>query len=127
MYENGIDRLLNLMGIDFNAIVSNWLDETIKNINAQNPSIPESELALFRETLRQNIDIKELHNRYAAIYNRYFTQDEIAELIKFYENPLGQKALAADQQINQDIQAISVAYFESISNEVIQEMVAEES
>ena len=127
MYENEIRKLFNLMGTDFNALVSNWLDETIKNVKEQHPDIPESDAALFRDTIRKNIDIENLRNQYAAIYKRYFTQEEIAGLIKFYESPLGRKSINANQQITQESQAISVVYFESLSNEVIEELVAENS
>jgi len=127
MYENEVNKLLNLMGIDFNGIVLNWLDETIKNVKEQHPEIPESDLVLFQEAIHKNTDIENLRNQYAAIYKRYFSQDEIVGLIKFYESPLGRKSISANQQITHGSQAIGVAYFESLSNEVIKELVAENS
>jgi len=115
------------MGINFNTIVSNWLDVTIKIVTEQHPEIPEADMALFREAIRKNMDIENLRNQYAAIYKRYFTQEEIVGLIKFYESPLGRKSINANQQITQEHQAISVAYFESLQNEVIKELVEENS
>jgi len=127
MYENEINKLLNMMGIDLNVVVSNWLEETIKNIQAQNPNFSASDLALFRDMIKKNVDIESLRSLYAAIYKNHFTQEEIAGLIKFYESPLGRRSIEANLKINQESQASIETYINSLAQEVAEELIEEDS
>ena len=110
------------MNIDFNAIVSNWLDETIKNVKEQHPDVPEDYITLFRETILKNLDIENMRNHYAAVYKRYFSQEEISRFIAFYENPLGKKSAKVNPQITQESMVHCQAYIDSLVKEVLEEI-----
>ena len=120
-----INKLFNLMGLDLNAVVSPMLESMAENIR-KNPDIPAS-FWKFWDEYRKNPDIESLRNLYVDIYKRHYTQEEIAGLIRFYETPLGRKSTEKNQQITQECQTIGAAYFESLAQEVAEELLAEDS
>jgi hypothetical protein len=127
MYENEINKLFNMMGLDFSAIASQMLEECIKNAQEQNPDVPESEITSFRDMFRKNMDIEILRNLYVTVYSRHYTLEEILGLIKFYESPLGRKSIQVDQKIFQETQAVTEAYYKSLAKEIFEELMEENS
>jgi len=122
-----IDKLFNLMGIDFNAMVSTMVEDMKENAKKQSPDIPDSFWDSFWGKFRKELDNESPRNFLVDIYKRHFTDDEIAGLIKFYESPLGHKSAKVNQQITQETQAISVSYFESLGKEIAKELIVEDS
>ena len=118
-----INRLFDLMGLDFNAMASAVLENMIKDLDEKNMNIPAS----FWDKYRKNPDSESLRNLYVDIYKRHYTQEEIAGLIKFNESPIGRKSAEVNQQITQESQAISEVYFQSLIKEVVEELLAEDS
>jgi hypothetical protein len=127
MYENEINKLLNMMGLDFNAIASQMLEVVIENIKEKNPNISASDIVSFQNMAYKNMDIESLRNQYVIIYNNHYSREEIAGLIAFYESSLGRKSPLVNSQISQESDAVYQAYFESLSKEVIEELAAEDS
>lgn len=125
---NEINKLFDLMGIDINTMAStgleNMIENMVNNIKEKFPDthIPES----FWDKYRKNPDTESLRKLLAAIYERHYTQEEIAGLIKFYESPLGRKSVQANAQITQESQANAIAYYESLVQEVVKELIEEE-
>jgi len=136
-YENEteINKLFDIMGLDFNAMASQmieaWMEDCIKNVQEQNPNTPASEITSFKDMCYKNMDIEILRNLYVAIYNRHYNQEEIAGLIAFRESPLGRKSVQVEPKITQEIQTVSQAYGESlgkeIGKEIVEELMAENS
>jgi hypothetical protein len=118
-----INKLFGLMGTDFNALASAMLESMIQNINEKIPDVPAS----FWDNYRRNLDTESLRKSYMDIYKRHFTPQEMSGLIKFYESPLGRKSVKCGQQITQESQAASEAYFNSLVKEVVEELLAENS
>jgi hypothetical protein len=119
---NEINKLFDLMGIDFDTITSAMLESMIENVKEKIPDIPAS----FWDKYRKNLDTESLRTSYVDIYKRHYTQEEIADLVKFFESPLGRKSTKVELQIAQEFQAINAAYFESLAKEVVEEMLAED-
>jgi hypothetical protein len=117
------NKLFALTGTDFNVLASTMLESMIQNISEKIPDIPAS----FWDKHRRNLDTESLRGSYTDIYKRHFTPQEISGLIKFYESPLGRKAAKCEQQITQEGQAASEAYFNSLVKEVMEELLAEDS
>jgi hypothetical protein len=118
-----IEKLFTLMGIDFHAIAIFMLDSFIENLKQMPDAyvIPKE----FWEKKRNNIDFRELKKGYIEVYAQRYTLEEISQLIKFYESPIGKKSLIANQKITQEIQENMQIFFEKLGEEVANEIFEE--
>ena len=78
-----IRRLLDLTGGV--RVGERLLDRLFEAERRSMPEVPES---VWQEA-RRAFETSELVELIAAVWDRHFTQDEIRELIAFYESPLG--------------------------------------
>lgn len=62
-----------------------------------------------------------------AIYDKHFSDEEIRGLIKFYETPLGQKAVAALPQISNEVREAAKSWGENLGQKAMQDVLAEHS
>jgi hypothetical protein len=118
-----IIKLFNLLGLDVNSIASEMFEYLVENSKETMPDIPAS----YWDKYRNSLDTESLYNNYVAIYKRHYTDGEIADLIRFYESPLGSKSIKANQQITQETQANAQVYFESLGKKVATELLSEDS
>jgi hypothetical protein len=51
------------------------------------PRVPEK----FWEKYRQLISVDELRDRLVSVYDKHYTSEELNELLKFYDSPIGKK------------------------------------
>lgn len=51
----------------------------------------------------KKLSIKLVNEEMVNIYDKHFTQDEIKDLIKFYESPTGEKLLETTPEISKDL------------------------
>ena len=80
-----IRELIHLSGqADMQALATKSIIGYFKN---QHPDVPET----FWVKFEQGIDPGEFIDMMVPIYERHFTADEIKELIKFWQSPVGQK------------------------------------
>jgi hypothetical protein len=126
MFES-INKLFNLMRIDFGALASQMLEAGIKFVQEQNPDVPASEWASLQNMANNYTAIEILRNSFVTIYNHHYNREEIYGLITFYESPLGRKSAKVYPQITQESQIANQAYFESLGKEVAEELIAENS
>jgi hypothetical protein len=118
-----INKLFNLTGLDVHAVASGMFEYLVENSKETMPDIPAS----YWDKYRNSLETESLYNNYVAIYKRHYTDEEIADLIKFYESPLGSKSVKANQQITQETQANAQVYFESLGKAVATELLTEDS
>lgn len=82
-------------------IIDSILDERTDLTEAERKSLRETLIVKaeeyaknFQEKLMQKLNYAEMVNEIAAaVYDKYFTLDEIKDLIAFYQTPTGQKTL----------------------------------
>ena len=81
----------------------------------------------LREEVPQRVQYEAKVGRlYLDEYDQYFTEDEIRDLIVFYQSPLGQKFLGFGPKVSSTLQQKVGAELESQTLSVTQEIVAEE-
>jgi uncharacterized protein len=59
------------------------------------------------------------------IYDRHFSGEEIKGLIKFYETPLGQKAVSELPQVSNELREAGKSWGEKVGHQAMQEVLAE--
>jgi len=105
--ERDIQRLMELL--DVSAMSGTMADLMVPAIIAQErkqiPNMPaDAENAISTVVRKVTLELApELFNAAIPLYDKYYTHSEIAELIEFFESPIGRKYSAAVQPITQDI------------------------
>lgn len=94
--ENDIRKLLIATGAGKMGV--QVMKQMFGALKAQNPSIPSS----YFDKLMNEVDPKELIEITIPSYDKHLTHDEIKELIKFYESPIGKKLIEKQPMIMQD-------------------------
>ncbi len=64
------------------------------------------------ETLKSILDIDEVIAQIVPIYDKYFTREELEDLVAFYRSDVGKKMLRVTPQIMEDSVKASLMYFE---------------
>lgn len=61
------------------------------------------EIARFKDLFKQQVDVRAIARSVSfALYDKYFTDDEIKDLIAFYKTPTGQKAIEILPQLSEE-------------------------
>lgn len=59
----------------------------LESVKQQMPRVPEK----FWEKYRQLISMEELSARLVSVYDKHYTSEDLSELLKFYDSPIGKK------------------------------------
>jgi hypothetical protein len=92
-----IERLLKLMGAD--KLQSGLLDQMLEiltpmfSANGQGDEATRKMLSRFSDIMTEEFHKADFSGIAPALYDKYFSNDEIKGLIAFYESPLGQKTI----------------------------------
>ena len=127
--EADIRRLMAVTKADsFVTQLMQSLGEGIRPVMSQ--SLPAGEyreklIDLFIAKFKSKIDAKELINMAVPLYDKYFSDQEIKELIKFYETPVGQKAVSNLPQLTMEMQKQGRAWGERLGRQSMQEVLDE--
>jgi hypothetical protein len=82
-----IRKLIELTGAA--NISADALQKMIEPLKASYPQVPEE----FWDTFVHEVHSDELVDLVIPIYDKYYTHDEIQELMHFYQSPVGQKTI----------------------------------
>ena len=93
------------------AVYENELIEiglnTMRVLVQQDPALTDPVIEAIDAAYAEYLDRKsELYNQFARIYAMRFTQEELEEILAFYNGEVGQKLLANNPGINQDLQIV---------------------
>ena len=83
------------------------------------PEVPEA----FWELMMEKLDMNGLIHAYIPVYDKYYTHDEIKELIRFYESPLGRKMVEITPQMMEETMLIGQKWGEKLGLEIIMELI----
>lgn len=78
-----------------------------QNLDQVVDNIPEEQKDQYRELF--NVD--EIIERLIPLYDKYYTEKELWDIVKFYESPAGQKALDVTPKIMKESVGVSLEYF----------------
>lgn len=114
--QKDIALLLEISGTakQSQLILNNMVDYFKKS----NPEVPSE----FWDAFLNKIDMKELVALVIPIYDRYFTPEEIKNLIAFYQSPLGQKLIQTMPLVTQETMEIGQKWGQQLAAKVIAEL-----
>lgn len=127
--EADIRRLLDVTGIRKTMLQTmDSMTETMRPLLVS--SLPPGEyreklIDLFFERFRSKADIEKLVDFAVPIYDKYFSHEEIKGLIKFYETPIGQKALSVLPRLTLEMSQEGKKWGQKLGSDSMQEVLAE--
>jgi hypothetical protein len=80
---------------------------------------------LFFAKFHAKRNIQDLENLIVPVYDKYYTREEIQQLLKIYETPLGQKMVDTMPKILQESQEAGRTWGESMGRDSMREVLAE--
>ncbi len=80
---------------------------------------------LFFEKFQSKLRVEQLLDLTVPIYAKYFSKEEIEGLTRFYQTPLGQKALSVVPQTVVEMQTESMKLGETLGREAMAEVLGE--
>jgi len=110
-------KLLRVSGTDKQTQMV--IDELIALFEQTIPDIPAVVWVKFKDKIK----IDDLLEMCIPIYDKYYTHNEIKELIKFYESPIGTKMVDAEYKMTNEISALGEKWGEKIGNEIVNELI----
>ena len=102
--NNNLKKLFELTGVK--NISQQILAQLLNELKSNYPEVPLK----FWESFAAEIKSDELINQIIPIYEKYFTNEEIKQLIAFYQTPLGKKTISVLPQIYQESYEVGKKY-----------------
>ena len=116
---NSIKELIFITGAK--NVTQQILNQSIDSMKSQFPQVPQK----FWNEFKAGANADELINRLIPIYNKYFTEEDIKQLIAFYQTPLGKKVISILPRITQESIEVSQQYGIKAARRAIQKLEAE--
>ena len=85
----------------------------------------EKLLDLFFDKFHAKRDTQQLIEMAVPVYSKYYSDDEIKQLIQLYETPVGQKMLTTTPKVVAELQAAGQKWGEELGRQSIMEVLAE--
>lgn len=127
--EADIRRLLDVVGTK--AIMAQMMKSMTGDVRpVLTNSLPpgdyrEKLVDLFFAKFQSRLDVEHLIDLAVVAYNDHFSDDEIKDLISFYQTPLGQKAVSVLPQLTLELNQAGRKWGESLGRECTQEVLTE--
>ncbi len=127
--EEDIRNLLELTGSK--DLVMQVIDSSLEQVRENFArALPQNERTqkfteAFVQKFRAKLNADMFVDRMIPIYDKYFTQDDVKGLLKFYGTPLGQRAIKALPEITRESQAVGVELGRKAATDTIEELKTE--
>lgn len=110
----------------YEAILAQTAAQTSKLFSQSNPEISDKIDAAIIKILDQYKGKKDdLFNQFARVYATQFTQDELTQIVAFYETPAGIKLASSALEINRGIRAVMQVFTNNFGTEFVTKVRAE--
>lgn len=123
--EADIRKLLELTGTKalFNQTIGNIMSLMQKSLMQANPDDPKGQMFanLIAQQLRGDMtgQYEALLERLIPLYDKYYTKEDIENIIQFYGSPLGQKLLKVSPDISRESQTIGYQWGSKIGRDAV--------
>lgn len=127
--EADIRRLLELTGAKIAAEKSMKAMMELSRTSLAK-SLPQNEgsqkfVELFFKKLETKLKMDDLLELVLPIYDKHLTEEDVRELIQFYETPLGQRTAKIFPQILQESQSVGAQWGQEVGRQAAQEVLDE--
>lgn len=114
--QKDIMKLLQLSGSGELAV--QVMDQLLGTFEKVLPQVPQQ----VWDDFRKEINSDDLLKLVAPSYDKYYTHDEIRELIQFYESPIGKKLVATMPLLMQENMQVGRQWGEEVGRKIMQKL-----
>lgn len=114
--QQDIMKLLRLSGSGELGI--QVMDQMLITFESSFSQVPQK----FWDDFRKEIKSDDLLELIAPLYDKYFTHDDIRELIRFYESPIGKKMIMTMPLVMQESMSIGQQWGEEIGGRIMKRL-----
>ena len=114
--QDDIRKLMKLTGSA--EVGKQVMDQLFVSFKQSMPNVP----AEFWDGISKKVDVDEMVELIVPIYAKYFSHDEIRELIKFYQSPLGKKLTKVLPDVTRESMAAGQKWGTKLAEEVMKEI-----
>jgi hypothetical protein len=114
-----IKKLLEITGTK--DLTQQIIAQMLDLMKAEYPQVPEKFWDSFVAELRPD----EMIDEFIPLYSKYYSNEEIKQLIAFYQTPVGKKTIAILPQISRDSSAIGLRYGREAAQRALQKLESE--
>jgi Uncharacterized protein conserved in bacteria len=117
--NDDILKFLRISGTD--KLANQMMDAMIPQLNQIVPGIPDRFWVRFKE----KVNTDDLLYACVPVYSKYYTHDDIKQLIKFYESPIGKKMAEVTPLLTQETMTIGQKWGEKLGQDIVDELIKE--
>ena len=121
-----IERLMELTGAYDAELLDQMgsiiVQQTAQMIGAENPKAVERCAEITMEAIGEMFTDGDFMDEMNAIYAKYFSQEDIRQMIAFYETPVGRKSIEVMPELMSESMQVTMRWMAKV-NPVIQERV----
>jgi len=114
--DKKIKELLELTGAGKLGV--QMAQQLFSTFQAQYPDVP----AAFWEKMQAEISAEGIIDLTLPIYGKYYSEEELNQLLKFYKTPLGQKVISVTPQIVQESMQAGRIWGQQLAEKIINEL-----
>lgn len=122
-----IKTLLELTGVKAipEQIANNTIQSWVPGIRQLDPKFPDKGFTIARDAFVSALNAKAdaaggLVDQVTIVYHNAFSATEVADLVKFYQSPLGKKMLSSQSKVNGETFQTAMKWADSLSADVEQ-------
>ena len=122
-----IKTLLDVTGVKAipEQIANNTVQSWVPGIKQLDPKFPDKGFTIIRDTFLAGLNAKVdggggLIEQVTIVYHNQFSATEIADLLKFYQSPLGKKLLSSQAKLNGETFQTAMKWADSMSADLDQ-------
>ncbi|MFN6464830.1 MAG: DUF2059 domain-containing protein [Nostoc sp. DedVER02] len=116
---NNINKLLEITGAK--NISRQIITQLLISFKSEYPEVPQK----FWDSFAAELKIDDMVNEFIPVYNKYFTNEEIKQIIAFYQTPVGKKTITVIPQISQESYDIGKKYGIAAAERALKKLEAE--
>jgi len=122
-----IKTLLELTGVKAipEQIANNTIQSWVPGVRQLDPKFPDKGFTIARDAFVSALNAKAdaaggLVDQVTIVYHNAFSATEVADLVKFYQSPLGKKMLGSQSKVNAETFQTAMKWADSLSADVEQ-------
>jgi len=122
-----IKTLLELTGVKAipEQIANNTVQSWVPGVRQLDPKFPDKGFTVARDAFAAALNAKAdaaggLVDQVTIVYHNAFSATEVADLVKFYQSPLGKKMLGSQAKVNAETFQTAMKWADSLSADVEQ-------
>ncbi|MEH1903611.1 MAG: DUF2059 domain-containing protein [Nostoc sp.] len=116
---NNIKKLFEITGVK--NLSRQIITQLLNDFKSNYPQVPQK----FWDNFAAEIKSDDIVNEIIPIYNKYFSNEEIKQVLTFYQTPVGQKTITVLPQLYQESYYVGKRYGRAAAQRALKKLEAE--